>query len=223
MSATAPLLFHFDFVSPYSFLAWTQIRDVAKRCGRVVEPVPVLFAAFLDTHGQKGPAEIPSKRRYLFKDIARKAHRLGIASLSPPPAHPFNPLVALRVASLPNAPETRDAIIDTLFFAAWTKREAIDRPDAVRRILSNAGFDGPALVTAAQTPEAKERLRTATDTAVQRGVFGVPSVLVGEELFWGTDSLPDLESYLRGELPAFSDAQWKDLPMAAIRKGSLTR
>ena len=218
---SAPIHFYFDFISPYAFLAWTQIRDIAKRCGRSLEPVPVLFAALLDAHGQKGPAEIPAKRRYLFKDIARKAHRLGVMSVAPPPAHPFNPLVALRVASLPGSPDVRDAIIDVLYAAAWTRREAIDTPEAVARLLASAGLDGPALVAASQAPEAKQRLRAATDDAIRRGVFGVPSVLADDELFWGTDSLSDLEAHLRGELPAFSDAEWSTLPVAAIRKGSV--
>ena len=64
-------------------------------------------------------------------------------------------------------------------------------------------------------------MRAATDEAIRRGVFGVPSVLADDELFWGTDSLSDLEAYLRGELPAFPDAEWSTLPMAAIRKGSM--
>jgi 2-hydroxychromene-2-carboxylate isomerase len=215
-----PLVFYFDFISPYAFLAWTQIRAIAARAGRPVAPVPVLFAALLDTHGQKGPAEIPAKRRYLFKDIARKAHRLGIADVAPPPAHPFNPLLPLRIASLETSAEAKDSIIDALFFAAWTKRRAIDTAERVEAVLSEAGLDGPGLVASAQTPEAKLRLRVATDEAIGRGVFGVPSILDGDELFWGTDSLADLESHLRGELPAFNDVGWADLPMAAIRKGS---
>jgi len=216
----SPLVFYFDFISPYAFLAWTQIRDLAKRCERAVEPVPILFAALLDAHGQRGPAEIPAKRQYLFKDVARKAHRLGVSSVTPPPAHPFNPIHALRVASLPQAPEERERIIDALYRAAWTERRAIDAPDAVAGVLESAGLDGAALVAAAQSPDIKSALRTATDGAIARGVFGVPSVLVDDELFWGTDSLTDLEAFLRGELPAFSDEGWRDLPMAAIRKGS---
>ena len=216
-----PLQFYFDFISPYAFLAWTQIRGIARRCGRSVEPVPVLFAALLDAHGQKGPAEIPAKRRYLFKDIARKAHRLGVPSVAPPPAHPFNPLAALRVASLPLPLTTRETIIDALYAAAWTRREAIDSAEAVAGLLSRVGLDGPALVAEAQTTATKERLRSATDKGIRRGIFGVPSALVDDELFWGTDALPDLEAYLRGELPTFSDAEWSSLPMAAIRKGSL--
>ncbi|MBX3199909.1 MAG: 2-hydroxychromene-2-carboxylate isomerase [Labilithrix sp.] len=217
----APLLFHFDFISPYAFLAWTQIRRISAQAGRTVRPVPVLFAALLDSHGQKGPAEIPAKRRYLFKDVARKAHRLGVPSVAPPPAHPFNPLLALRVASLPLAHDAREAVIDALYAAAWTKRQAIDTADAVTSVLTSAGLDGPGLVAAAATPEAKATLRSATDAAIARGVFGVPSIVLGDELFWGTDSLADLEAHLRGELPPFPDAGWSDLPAAAVRKGSL--
>lgn len=222
MNATpVPLHFYFDFISPYAFLGWTQVRGIAARCGRTVVPVPVLFAALLDAHGQKGPAEIPAKRRYLFKDIARKAHRLGLTGVKPPPAHPFNPLLPLRVSSLDNPPEVRDAIIDALYTAAWMRHRAIDGREEVTAILSGAGLDGPGLVAAAQSPEAKARLRTATETAIARGVFGVPSILVGDELFWGTDSLADLESYVRGELPVFSDEGWENLPATAIRKGSV--
>lgn len=217
---TAPLLFHFDFISPYAFLAWTQIRGIAARSGRTVEPVPVLFAALLDAHGTKGPAEIPAKRRYLFKDIARKAHRLGVQGVRPPPAHPFRPLLALRIASLPNTLDVRERVIDALYAAVWTKARAIDTAEGVSAILGEAGLDGAALVAAAQTTGAKARLREATDAAIRKGVFGVPTVLDGDEMFWGTDSLDDLAAHLRGELPAFSDAGWSALPAAAVRRGS---
>jgi 2-hydroxychromene-2-carboxylate isomerase len=217
---TAPLTFYFDFISPYAFLGWTQIRGIAQRAGRTVDPVPVLFAALLDAHGTKGPAEIPAKRRYLFKDIARKAHRLGLASVAPPPAHPFNPLLPLRIASLPNPPQVKETIIDALYAAAWTKRQAIDTIEAVTPVLSGAGLDAHALITAAQSSEAKARVRAATDQAIERGVFGVPTVLDGDEIFWGTDALADLEAHLRGELPPFSDMGWEALRPSAVRKGS---
>jgi 2-hydroxychromene-2-carboxylate isomerase len=214
-----PLRFHFDFISPYAFLAWTQIRAIATRHHRVLEPVPVLFAALLDANGQKGPAEIPAKRRYLFKDIARKAHRLGIGPITPPPAHPFNPLIALRVSSLPDLDHgEREGIVDALYAAVWTQSRAIDTAEHVAAVLSEADFDGPELVRSAQTPDAKECLRAATDAAIENGVFGVPTIDVGGELFWGTDSLDDLDAFLRGDLPAFSDAGWSTLPSAAQRK-----
>jgi 2-hydroxychromene-2-carboxylate isomerase len=63
--------FCFDFISPYAYLAWTQVHALADRHGRAVEPVPVLFAALLDHHGTVGPAEVPAKRRYLMFDVVR--------------------------------------------------------------------------------------------------------------------------------------------------------
>jgi 2-hydroxychromene-2-carboxylate isomerase len=222
MSA-APVRFLFDFISPYAFLAWTQVRRIVAAHGRTVTPVPVLFAGLLDAHGTKGPAEVPAKRRYLFKDVARKAHRLGIGAVAPPPAHPFNPLLALRIASLPEAilpPPDRDAVIDALFAAAWTKRQAIDTPAAVSSVLRDAGRDPGPLIEAAGAPEVKGRLRGATDAAIAEGVFGVPTAIADGELFWGTESLADLDLFLGGKLPPFSDAAWGDLPATATRRGA---
>src|SRR5262245_44781169 len=92
--------FYFDFVSPYAYLAWTQVHALADRRGVDVAPVPVLLAALLDENGQRGPAEIERKRAYLFKDCLRLAHHFGVPFVLPP-SHPFNPLLALRVSSLP--------------------------------------------------------------------------------------------------------------------------
>src|SRR5262245_66075664 len=114
----AELRFCFDYVSPYSYLAWTQIHALAAKHGRDVAPWPVLFAALLNAAGTKGPAEVPRKRIYVFKDCLRIAHRLGVP-LAPPPAHPFNPLVALRVSSLAMDAAKKRALVDALFAAVW--------------------------------------------------------------------------------------------------------
>src|SRR5947207_2147613 len=111
--SSSTLQFYFDFISPYAYLGWTQIHLLAGRHGSTVEPVPILFAALLNTYGHKGPAEIPPKRAYIFKNVLRLAHRLGVP-LQPPPAHPFNPLLALRVASLPMEAGERRRLIDAL-------------------------------------------------------------------------------------------------------------
>ena len=202
--------FWFDVISPYAYVAWTQMGAVARTHRRELVPIPVLLAAVLDAHGTKGPAEIPAKRRYLFRDVARKAHRLGVP-LRAPVAHPFNPLVALRVATVsPTA-----AVIDALFAAFWANRRAIDTAEAVRGVLRDAGLD-PALVDAAGEDPAKLALRKATADAVAEGVFGVPTVEADGEMFWGTDALVDLEELLAGrspDLPGFDD-----IPVAATRR-----
>jgi 2-hydroxychromene-2-carboxylate isomerase len=211
----------FDFVSPYAFVAFAPLVAMAERHGRGIEPTPVLFAALLNAHGNVGPAEIPAKRAYIFKDAYRKACALGRPNLVLPPTHPFNPLVALRVASLPQPLETRIAIINALFDAAWQRGEAIDTPAAVRSVLDRAGHDGAELVARAEMADAKAALRTATDTAIARGVFGVPTVIVDDELFFGSDALPHIEAFLKGADPV--GARVKDDPSLFIRPASAVR
>jgi 2-hydroxychromene-2-carboxylate isomerase len=180
--------FYFDFISPYAYLGWTQIHALAARHGATVEPVPILFAALL-AHGQtRGPAEIPAKRAYIYKDIKRLAATIGVA-LEPPPTHPFNPLLALRVATA--EPRT----IDALFAAAWGTGEGVETEQQVARALP--GF----YLARASEPAIKQQLRDATDGAIAAGVFGVPTVLAGGELFWGCDSLPHVERFLDGHDP----------------------
>lgn len=213
------LLFHFDFLSPYAYLAWRGIHALAERHGARVEPVPVLLAAILSAHGHKGPAEIPPKRIYVIKNVARVAHSLGI-SIRIPPAHPFNPLLALRIASLPLADAERRALIDILFRAVWDGGPGVAEPETVSALLSGAGYDGPGIVAAAQSDMAKQALRRSTDEGLARGLFGVPTILVENELFWGVDSFPHLEAFLRGEDPVPADLveRWRTLPAQATRQ-----
>jgi 2-hydroxychromene-2-carboxylate isomerase len=187
------ITFHFDFISPYAYLAWTQIHALAARHGKRVVPIPTLLAALLAHGATKGPAEIPAKRAYLVVDTIRTARLLGVTFV-PPASHPFNPLLPLRVASLDATDDERRARIDALFSAAWAKGEPIDTPEAVTRVLG----DGD-LARRAQEPAAKERLRAQTETAIASGVFGVPTIIVGGDVFWGVDSLGHLERHLRGE------------------------
>ena len=217
-----PLVFYFDFVSPYAFIAWTQVHAIAERNGRRVTPIPVLFAGLLDAHGTKGPAEIPAKRAYTFRDAYRKAHRLGLPALRPPPSHPFNPLLALRVSSAALDVDGKRRLIDALFEATWVLGTGVETPEAVVAAAERAGLDGAALVRDAQTPEAKLRLRASTDDAVARGVFGVPTVLVDGEIFWGTDGLEHVESFLRGADPVPKDLSWAERPASATRRAVRT-
>jgi len=212
--------FYFDFISPYAYLAWTQIRRVVEPSGRTVEPVPVLFAALLDAHGTLGPAEIPAKRRYLLKDVARKAALFGVP-VELPFAHPFNPLLALRVASLDMPPDVRASVVDSLFRAVWVDGEDVTNPEVVTRRAVAAKLEGDAVGRSSE-PSAKARVRTQTDRAISEGVFGVPTSVVDGELFWGTDSLELLERYLRdGEQasPALME-RWASLPTQATRRRS---
>ena len=214
-----PIRFYFDFLSPYSYIAWTQIHPLAERHGRAVDAVPILFAALLGAHGTKGPAEIPAKRVYIWKDALRTARVLGLP-LAPPPAHPFNPLLALRVASTDLSRTERRRLVDGLYRATWEFGQGVTDPEVVARIADAAGLDGAALVRAAQTDAVKARLRMQTDEALAHGAFGVPSIVVDGELFWGYDSFGHIGRRLSGNDPVaeIDLLQWKDLPTAAVRR-----
>lgn len=211
--------FHFDLISPYAYIGWRRLRAAAKQENLDIEPVPVLFAALLEHHGHKGPVEIPPKRLYTFKHIVRLAHDLGI-ELRPPVVHPFNPLLGLRLCTLPLPPSKRVRMVETLFDFVWAGQGDVTDPAAVERELDRVGFDGMSMVEAAGKPEAKQALRELTDQAIAAGVFGVPTFDVDGELFWGQDSLPHVLRYLAGEDPVDEATQeaWTGTRWGATRR-----
>lgn len=190
--------FLFDYISPYAYLAWKRIHALVEGEGYAVEPIPVLFAAFLKAHGHKGPAQIPSKRIYVFKDCLRTATVEGI-DLHPPPRHPFNPLLALRVSGLDMPAATRRALIDRLFDEVWGGGRGVEDPAVVAEHCAAVGLVDA--VARASASENKQRLRAASEMGIAAGGFGVPTMLVGDELFWGFDSFPHLRRVLAGQDP----------------------
>jgi 2-hydroxychromene-2-carboxylate isomerase len=192
--------FYFDYISSNAYLAWLVLPEMAARHGATLEPVPTLFAGLLEAHGQLGPAEVHAKAWWMAKNNLRKAALLGVP-LHPPAFHPFNPLLSLRASSLPMEDAQRGALITGLFRAVWVDGLHVSEPDVVARVAAAAGLDGTRVVADAQAPESKTRLRQQTDAAIAEGVFGVPSMQVGEEIFWGYDDLPYLEHLLAGHDP----------------------
>lgn len=169
---------YFDFISPFAALQWPRLRPLV--VAGDVQPVPILFAAILQSLGQKGPAEIAHKRVFTYRHVLWRAQQQG-ATLRFPPAHPFNPLAALRLCIA--AGTTPDAI-DAIFDWIWTRGEAGDGADALSTVRS-------ALDVTANAPagsDAKATLRANTDAALVAGVFGVPTLAIGSELFWGEDA-----------------------------------
>lgn len=211
--------FLFDFLSPYAYIAWPGALALAERHGRTLAPEPVLLAGMLHAHGTKGPAEIPAKRIYTFKDVVRKAAVAGLP-LVPPPSHPFNPLLSMRVVTACE-PADRVALVTALWGGVWAGGGGVEDPGNVARLASEAGLDGPALVEAAGTVAVKDRLRAVTDAAVAEGVFGVPTLFVDGEMFWGTDSLPFVALKLQGRDPfeLHMMTRWETLPATAGRRG----
>jgi 2-hydroxychromene-2-carboxylate isomerase len=183
-----PARYYFDFISPFSYLAWRQLPRYHGRLA--IEPVPVLLAAVLDRIGQKGPAEIAAKRVFTYRFVLWQAERAGIA-LRFPPTHPFNPLPALRLAvAADNRPEAIDAIFEHL----WLEGRAGDTPEALAPLAARLGIADVA--GAIGDPRVKSAVRDNTEAALAAGAFGVPTLAIGGELFWGNDALPMLDDWL---------------------------
>ena len=195
--------FFFDYLSPYAYLAWSRIRGVCERRGAELIVSPVLLAGLLQHWGQLGPAEIPPKMLFAFKDCARSAILHGLPFRAPR-FHPFNPLTALRSSLSQVAGADQPKVVDALFQAGWGTGADLGSSDTVARILDRAGLDGEALVVRAMLPASKEALRAGTRRAVDNGVFGVPTMTVEGELFWGNDQLEHVDRRLSGDDPIAS-------------------
>lgn len=223
MASAEPVELFFDFLSPYAYLVHHRIRGLVEDAGRQVVLRPVLLAALLNHHGTRGPAEVPAKRIYVFKDAWRTATLLELP-LVPPPSHPFRPLLALRAASTDLDEEQRWALVTRLWSVAWGGERhpegGLEEEAVVARLADEVGLDGAAVVAAAGSDEVKARLREQTERAVGLGVFGVPSLLVDGEIFWGFDSLGHVGRRLRGEDPIDRAdlQQWASLPATAQRR-----
>lgn len=169
---------YFDFISPFAHLQWPKVR--ALMAEHAIVPVPILLAAVLDARGQKGPAEIPSKREFTYRHVLWQAREAGVP-LRFPPRHPFNPLPALRLCIAAGA---SPASIDALFDWIWVQGRAADSAAALEPVRELLGL--PAGV--ADSAEVKAMLRSCTEIALTAGVFGVPTLTLGNSLFWGNDA-----------------------------------
>jgi 2-hydroxychromene-2-carboxylate isomerase len=206
------ITFYFDVISPYAYLAFEQLPKALKGLNYRLTYQPVLFAGLLKHHGQLGPAEIEPKRSWTYRQVQWLAHELGI-EMQLPAAHPFNPLALLRLAvasqseGLPNR-----YVVETLFHHVW--RGGHDAEDLQR--LSVLGD----LLKPALDPNAavvKDLLKAHTESAIDKGVFGVPTFEVDGRLFFGLDALPMLAAYLAGN-EWFQSPDWD--ASASLPKGS---
>jgi 2-hydroxychromene-2-carboxylate isomerase len=196
MADQSIVTFYFDPVSPYVWLSAGSIAQI-EAAGAHVHMQPVLFAGLLGAHANKGPAEIPAKRVYLFRDVMRQAARRGLA-FAGPPGHPFNPLTALRMCTALADQRERRRFALALFTQCWEHGEDISNAQTLVRIARDCDLEGEALLEVARQPATKQQLATDTDQAVKDGVFGVPTFRLGDELFWGGDRADTLLWRLAG-------------------------
>jgi 2-hydroxychromene-2-carboxylate isomerase len=201
----------FDVISPFAYLALPRLEELP--AGVELAVVPVLLAALLDHFGQRGPAEIPSKRRFTYRFVLWRARRLGLP-LRMPPAHPFNPLAALRLIIA--AGSDRRAAATVLQAVFGEGRDLTDQA-VIADLAAQLGVADPQRTLA--DAGVKQRLRENTLWASSRGVFGVPTLLIGEELFWGHDAFDMALDYL-SRPQSFTDPDMRaleSLPIGAAR------
>ena len=202
---------YFDFVSPFAYLQSEQLASLAPRV--TVRYKPVLLAGLLGAHGQKGPAEIEGKRAFTYRFVIWQAKRLGIA-LKLPHEHPFNPLPLLRLAI---ACDCEPSAIHRIFRFVWRDGRLPDLPIEWAELSHDLGLENADARIA--EPEVKDTLRRYTDEAIARGVFGVPTLDLRGELFWGVDATQMASDY------AAAGCRWNDpeyaraaaLPVGATR------
>lgn len=182
------LIWYYDFLSPYSYIAHEQLQRLPGDVDLVY--TPVLFAGLLKHWGTKGPAELERQRLFTFRYCHWLAQRKEIAFRTPD-AHPFNPLPPLRLSlALNNDPSA----VARIFTYLWQDGHIPEQTAAWNALVNS--FADDELRTRIDASEVKQRLRDNTQLAIEQGVFGVPTFIVAGELFWGQDGFDFLLDYL---------------------------
>ena len=199
---------YFDFVSPYSYIALHRLPELRAS----ISFKPVLFAGLLQHWGQKGPAEIPAKRRWTYRWCTWWAAELGIPFRFPA-EHPFNPLQHLRLAL---ACGSDPAAVKRIFNHIWMSGANATDPKRFLELTEQLGID-PARFS---STEIKAALRSNTEEAAARGVFGVPTFVLDGEVFWGADAIEFVKAVLEDPALLKSDEMRRvdALPVGAARK-----
>jgi 2-hydroxychromene-2-carboxylate isomerase len=196
---------YFDFVSPYSYIGLHRLRELSNP----IALKPVLFAGLLNHWGQKGPAEIPAKRKWTYRACVWEARKLGLPFRFPA-SHPFNPLPHLRLALAAGC--TPEAV-RKIFEFVWTTGEDASDPARFSSLCAQLGTDP------SKRPEVKDVLRKNTEEAAARGVFGVPTLVIRGEAFWGADSVEFAKAFLADPRVLDNDEMRRldRLPAGAVR------
>ena len=180
---------YFDFISPFAYLQFAQFPNLPTNIE--ITPVPTVFGAILQYWGQLGPAEIPPKRRFVYRFFQWNADQLGIP-FTMPPVHPFNPNPALRLCTAAGADIKHTRAVFDLIYGKGIQP---DSPEGIQLIGGALNISDPE--NAMQDPVVKDSLRANTARAISEGVFGVPSFVIDGEVFWGGDSTEMMLDFLK--------------------------
>ncbi len=194
----ARLEYFFDYVSPFAYLADTQLAALLERTGADVVYRPFFLGGVMQASGNKPPITVPNKGAYMMAELARWTHRYGV-EMGSNPHFPVNTLQAMRVAVAalddPRFPDLHRAF----FRATWIDGRNLGDAATLAEVIDAAGLDGASLVAKAAEQSSKDSLRRNTEEAVERGAFGAPTFFVGKEMFWGNDRLDFVEEALAAD------------------------
>jgi 2-hydroxychromene-2-carboxylate isomerase len=184
------LEFFFDLGSPTTYLAYTQLPGICAETGSQLAYQPILLGGIFKATGNASPITIAAKGRYMLQDLARYAKRYGVP-LKFNPHFPINTLTLMRAVTgiQLRQPERFIDFIDCLFRALWVDGRNLGDPAVVAAVLAEHGFDPAQVLELAQDEAVKDALKHKTEEAIARGVFGAPSLFVGQQLFFGQDRL----------------------------------
>ena len=183
------LEFFFDFGSPYSYLAYKALPGIAAAHGAGIVWRPMLLGGVFKATGNHSPAETPAKGKWLQQDLQRWARRYGVV-FKHNPYFPVNTLTLMRgAADMQMRGPDFHKYLDAVFHAMWGEPRNLGDPHVLAEVLRQAGFDADAFQSLVNDPAVKEQLKSNTEEAVARGVFGAPTFFVGEEMYWGQDRL----------------------------------
>jgi 2-hydroxychromene-2-carboxylate isomerase len=190
------LEYFFDYVSPFSYLADSQLAGLMDRTGAELVYRPFLLGGVMKASGNAPPFTVPNKGRYVSQDVGRWAARYGLP-LEPNPHFPINTVLPMRAALVLLEEGGFREFHGAVFSAVWCEGANVGDADVLGGILEKAGLEAGAVLDRCQDPAVKDALRRNTDEAVERGAFGAPSFFVGGELFFGNDRLDFIEEALR--------------------------
>ena len=182
--------FFFDVGSPTTYLAWTQLPALCAQAGAALVYRPMLLGAVFQATGNASPVTVPAKGRFMHADMARYARRYGVPFQMN--AHfPINTLTLMRAATgvQLRMPARLDDFLRGVFKAIWTDGANLNDPAVAAQALRDAGFDPAEVIALTNDAEVKAALRATTEEAVARGVFGAPTMFVGDTMFFGQDRL----------------------------------
>lgn len=182
--------FFFDFGSPTTYLAYTQLPKIAAAHKALILWRPMLLGGVFKATGNVSPATVPAKSRWMDGDMKLWARRYGVP-FERNPDFPINTLTLMRgaVGMQAQMPEDFPRYVETVFNAMWVRPRNLNLPEEVTRMLRDGGFAVDRLIAMTADPAVKEQLKKNTEEAVERGVFGAPTFFVGEQMFFGQDRL----------------------------------